>query len=152
MVSVNLGDVTVSIVTIHLSNFIVYIILQQVKEQRKRKPMESKSIRCLKVKTFSLKEAQLKICGQLSICGAIYALSYKPSADTITSTDTLYSHCLTPRPIQKPIKMGCTELCGDIHTAQRQTSTEIPIGFCANLSVSVSVSVSASMLGSVNTP
>ena len=45
-------------------------------------------------------------------------------------------------------KMGCTELFGGVHTAQRQTSTEIPIGLCVNLSVSVSVSVS----DSVNTP
>ena len=48
--------------------------------------------------------------------------------------------------------MGCTELCEGVHTAQRQTATEIPIGLYANLSVSVSVPVSVSVLvsGSVN--
>ena len=46
--------------------------------------------------------------------------------------------------------MGCIELCGGVHTAQRQTPTQIPIGFCVNLSVSVSVSVSVS--SSVNSP
>ena len=50
------------------------------------------------------------------------------------------SHCQTPR----PIKMGCIELCGSVHTAERQTSMQTHIGFCANLSVSVSVSVSVS--------
>ena len=29
--------------------------------------------------------------------------------------------------------------CGGVHTAQRQSSTRIHIGFCANLSASVSV-------------
>ena len=33
------------------------------------------------------------------------------------------------------------ELCGGIHTALRQIPTQIPIGFCVNLSVSVSVSM-----------
>ena len=42
-------------------------------------------------------------------------------------------------------KMGCTELCRDVDTAQRQTLTQIPIEFCANLSVSISVSVSVSV-------
>ena len=63
------------------------------------------------------------------------------------------THCPTPRPTKKPIKkMGCLELCGGIHTAQRQTPTQIPVGFCANLVVSVSVSVSVSVLGSTNAP
>ena len=53
MVSVDLSDVTVSIVTDHLSNVTVYVILQQVKEQRKRKPMKSKSIRYPKVRNIS---------------------------------------------------------------------------------------------------
>ena len=34
--------------------------------------------------------------------------------------------------------MGCKELCGSVHT-DRQTSAQIPIGFCVSLSVSVSV-------------
>ena len=42
-------------------------------------------------------------------------------------------HCPTP----KPNKLGCFELCGGVHTTQRQTSAQIPIGFP---SVSVSVS------------
>ena len=29
--------------------------------------------------------------------------------------------------------MGCIELCGGVHTAQRQISTQIPIWFCSNL-------------------
>ena len=49
--------------------------------------------------------------------------------------------------------MGCIELCGGVHTVQRQTPRQIPIGFCANLSVSVSVLVSVyPVSGSVNTP
>ena len=50
--------------------------------------------------------------------------------------------------------MGYIELCGFVHTAQRQTSTQIPIRFCVNLSVYVSVLVSASvsLSGSVNAP
>ena len=46
--------------------------------------------------------------------------------------------------------MGCVELCLGIHTAQRQTPTQIPVVFCANLEVFVSVSVS--VLGSTNAP
>ena len=53
----------------------------------------------------------------------------------------LCSHCPTPR----PIKMGCTELCGGVHTAQRQIPSQIPIVFCVNLSIYVSVSVSSSV-------
>ena len=34
------------------------------------------------------------------------------------------SHCPTPRLINRPIKMGCTELCGGVHTVQRQTLTQ----------------------------
>ena len=50
--------------------------------------------------------------------------------------------------------MGCIELSGGFHTAQRQTSTQIPIGFCVNLLVPVSVliSVSVSVSGSVKVP
>ena len=61
-------------------------------------------------------------------------------------------HHPTPRPIQRSIKMGCTELCGCVHAAQRRTSTQIPIRFCVNLLVSVSgfYSVSGSVSGSVN--
>ena len=40
------------------------------------------------------------------------------------------------------------ELCGGVHTSQRQTSTQISIVFFVNIPVSVSVSVS--LLGSVN--
>ena len=50
------------------------------------------------------------------------------------------------------IIMGYTELCGGIHTAQRQAPTEILIGFSVNLSVYVSVSVSISVSGSVDAP
>ena len=42
--------------------------------------------------------------------------------------------------------MGCIELCAVAHAAQRETPTQIPIGFCANLSVSASVSVSPHMV------
>ena len=48
------------------------------------------------------------------------------------------SHSSTPRPknglyrIMLPKKMGCTELCGGVHTAQRQTPTQIPNGFCTH--------------------
>ena len=31
--------------------------------------------------------------------------------------------------------IGCIDLCGSVHTAQRQTSTQIHIGFLANLMV-----------------
>ena len=50
--------------------------------------------------------------------------------------------------------MGWKELCGGVHTAQRQIPTQITIGFCANLSVSVFVlvSVSVSVSGSVTAP
>ena len=44
--------------------------------------------------------------------------------------------------------MGCIELCGGVHTTERRTSMQLPIGFCVNLSVSLSVSV----LDSVNAP
>ena len=54
----------------------------------------------------------------------------------------------TPRPAKREIKMDCVELCGGVHTTQRQTLVEIPIGFCAILSVLVSVSGS----GNVNAP
>ena len=54
-------------------------------------------------------------------------------------------------PTLRPIKVGCIESSRGVHTAQRPTQTQIPIGFnfCANLSVSVSVSASVS--GSANT-
>ena len=63
-------------------------------------------------------------------------------------------HCPAPGPIKRPIKMGCTELCGDVDTKQRHMPRQIRIEFCANLSVSLSVSVSASVSvsGSVNAP
>ena len=61
------------------------------------------------------------------------------------------SHCPTPRPTKK---MSCAELFEGVHTAQRQTPKQIPVGFCSNLlaSMSVSVSVSVSVSGSVNAP
>ena len=64
------------------------------------------------------------------------------------------SHYPTRIPIQRSIKVGCMELCGGVHTAQRQTSTQIPIEVCVDLSVSVSVSVavSVSVSGSGNAP
>ena len=34
------------------------------------------------------------------------------------------SQCTTPRPLQ----MACIELCEIVHTAQRETPTQIPIG------------------------
>ena len=48
--------------------------------------------------------------------------------------------------------MGCVELCGVVHTVQRQTSLQIPIGLCANLLMSVSVSVPVFVSVSVNAP
>ena len=45
--------------------------------------------------------------------------------------------------------MGWIELCKVVHTAQRQTLMQIPIGFYANLSVSLSVSVSGSLNASL---
>ena len=38
--------------------------------------------------------------------------------------------------------MGCIELCEGVLTAQKRTSTQIPIESCVNLSVFVSVSMS----------
>ena len=63
-------------------------------------------------------------------------------------------HYPTRIPIQRSIKVGCMELCGGVHTAQRQRSTQIPIEVCVDLSVSVSVSVavSVSVSGSGNAP
>ena len=60
------------------------------------------------------------------------------------------SHC----PIPRPIKMGCIELCGGLHTAQRRTPTQILIELHANLSVFMPVPVSVYVLvsGSVNRP
>ena len=46
--------------------------------------------------------------------------------------------------------MGYIELYIGVHTAQRQTPIQMPIGFCTSLSVCVSVSVSVSMSGSVD--
>ena len=37
--------------------------------------------------------------------------------------------------------MSCIELCGGVHTAQRQTSIQIPIDFNVSLSVFVCVSI-----------
>ena len=63
----------------------------------------------------------------------------------VMSLFMVYSHCPTPRPI---------ELCAGVHTAQRQTLTQITIGLCINLSVSVFilVCVSVSMSGNVDAP
>ena len=51
-------------------------------------------------------------------------------------------------------RICCTELCGCVHSAQRQTPTQILISFCVNslVSVAVSVSVSVAVSGSVNAP
>ena len=66
----------------------------------------------------------------------------------------VYSHCPTPRPINRPIKMGCIELCGGLHTARRRTPTQILIELHANLPVFMPVPVSVYVLvsGSVNRP
>ena len=48
------------------------------------------------------------------------------------------SHYPIPRPVRK---MGCIELCGGVHTTQKQTSTQIPIEFCVNLLVCLYVSL-----------
>ena len=70
------------------------------------------------------------------ISASYYGVFTLPNTESETETDK---------------KMGCIELCGDVHTAQRQTLTEIPIGFFGNFSVSMSVSiyVSVSISGSV---
>ena len=47
-------------------------------------------------------------------------------------------------------KMSCMELCGSVHTIQRQIPAQIPIDSIPILSVSVSVS--ASVIVNVNTP
>ena len=44
----------------------------------------------------------------------------------------VHSHCPTPKQTPRPIKMGCIELCIGVHTAQRQTSTQSPIGHCSD--------------------
>ena len=38
----------------------------------------------------------------------------------------VYSNCVTPRPMKRPMKMDCFKLCLG---AQRRTQTEIPTGF-----------------------
>ena len=42
-------------------------------------------------------------------------------------------------------KLGSIQLCGGVYTSQRQTSTQIPIGVCGNLSAYVSALVSGSV-------
>ena len=42
-------------------------------------------------------------------------------------TRTLYLFTLPDTETDK--KLGCVELCGGVRTAQRQTSTQIPIGY-----------------------
>ena len=55
----------------------------------------------------------------------------------------VHSHWPTPTQTPRPIKMGCIELCGGVHTAQRQTSTQIPNGHCSNcISLGLGVCVS----------
>ena len=48
--------------------------------------------------------------------------------------------------------MACVELYGDVHPAQSQTPTQLPIGFYGYFIGVISVSVSLSVSGSVNTP
>ena len=50
---------------------------------------------------------------------------------------------------KKWAEWNCVE---GVHTAQRQTPTQIHMGICANLSVSVLVSMSVSVSGNVNAP
>ena len=50
------------------------------------------------------------------------------------------SHCPTPRPIQTPIKMGCKELCGGVHTAPTQQCHRVLLQFVGT-GVVVGVSV-----------
>ena len=47
--------------------------------------------------------------------------------------DTVRSHCPPPKPIQRPVKMGWKEF-----VKMFILHTQIPIGFCVNLSVWVS--------------
>ena len=54
----------------------------------------------------------------------------------------------TPRPTRTDKKWVLTNGV-EVYTAQRQTPTQIPSGFCTNLSVSVSVGLS---VGSVSIP
>ena len=41
------------------------------------------------------------------------------------------SHFPTPRLIKRRIEMDCVQFSGDVHTAQKQTPKQIPVGFCA---------------------
>ena len=50
------------------------------------------------------------------------------------------SRCPTPKTIKGLTKMGCIELCGGVHTAQRQTPIQIPTGFYISVFVSLLVS------------
>ena len=56
------------------------------------------------------------------------------------------SYSPTLRPVHRPIKMGCIELCPSVNTAQRQIPTQIPIGLSIHLLVSVSDEVCLSSL------
>ena len=49
-----------------------------------------------------------------------------------SSSFMVCSHCPIPRLMQRPIKMTCIALCKGFHTAQGQTPTQIPIGFCTH--------------------
>ena len=74
---------------------------------------------------------------------------------------TWYNGEFTLRPTQTPIKMACKELCGSIHSAQRQTDYEhrFPLGsapilpalvsLCIRVTVSVMVSSHCSRLRSI---
>ena len=75
------------------------------------------------------------------------SLRFGMNRNVLRCTLMVFSQCLKPIPIMRPMN-NSIELFGGVHTAQRQTATQIPIGLGANLSVTVSFSVS----GSVNAP
>ena len=56
-------------------------------------------------------------------------------------------HSQTPRQRQRPIKMACVELCGDVHTAQRQRLMQTSIRFYTHF-----IGISVSVLGSDDEP
>ena len=86
------------------------------------------------------------IVQRVSRHSVLHQLTLRITAKRISLLNLMvFSHYPTPT----PIKMGCMELCGGVHTAQRQISTQIPIGFCVNLSASVCL---VSVSSSVNAP
>ena len=64
----------------------------------------------------------------------LFGLGGRLVLSSVNTPLMVYLYSPTPRPIQKQIKMDCIELYG-VHIAERQIPTQIPIGFCVNLSV-----------------